>query len=104
MRFCPGGNRLSRQSGASSKGGYKKIWSFVKFHRALPLQIRQLNYKNHILMYIKNSPCFCPQFFIREFFMLFYILFFEIGTLKILPELLRSIPSALEKRNKKTAL
>jgi GT2 family glycosyltransferase len=82
----------------SSEGGYFKITSFIKHHRALPERIRQLNYKNHIFMYIKNSPWFYPQFFVREFFMLIYILLFEMSTLKVVPEMVRLFPEMLKKR------
>jgi GT2 family glycosyltransferase len=102
--FVPSAVGFHGRNVSSSVGGYKKFWSFVRHHHTLPKRVRQLNYKNHILMYIKNSPKFYLQFFVREFFMFFYILFFEIGTLKILPELFKSIPVAFRKRIKKTAL
>ena len=86
------------RAAGSSLGGYKKFLSFINYHRSLPLVVRKLNYKNHILMYIKNSPWFYPQFFVREFFMLGYILLFEPATLKVFPQLLKSIPSAWDKR------
>lgn len=82
----------------SSPGGYKKFFSFVRFHRAIPQRIRELNYKNHILMYVKNSPWFYPQFFVREFFMLAYILVFETGTLKVLPEIINNFSKMWSKR------
>jgi GT2 family glycosyltransferase len=96
--FVPSAVAYHSRSAASSPGGYKKFKVFVKFHRAVPLRIRQLNYQNHILMYVKNSPWFYPQFFIREFFMFFYILFFEISTLKILPQLISVFPKIWRKR------
>ncbi|MCX6796976.1 MAG: hypothetical protein NTX98_00660, partial [Candidatus Doudnabacteria bacterium] len=64
----------------------------------LPEKIRQLNYKNHIFMYIKNSRWFYPQFFIREFFMLIYVILFEISTLKVLPEMLKTFQKIWKKR------
>ncbi len=82
----------------SSRGGYYHFMDFIKHHRAISPRIRQLNYQNHIFMYIKNSPWFYPQFFLREFFMFFYILFFEPGTLKVLPQILKLFPKMWTKR------
>ena len=82
----------------SSKGGYADLFGFVKHHRRLKPVVRQLNYKNHIFMYLKNSPRLYPQFFLREFFMLGYILVFETKTLKVLPEFFRQLPKIWSKR------
>ncbi len=82
----------------SSKGGYKNVFGFIRHHKTLDLRIRQLNYRNHIFMYIKNSKYFYPQFFVREFFMFFYVLFFEISTLKIIPQMLKLMPKIWQKR------
>lgn len=82
----------------SSVGGYLDIAGFIKHHRTLPPRVRQLNYQNHLLMYIKNSRWFYPQFFIREFVMFFYILFFEPGTLKIVPQIFKLLPKIISKR------
>jgi len=86
-----------RAAGSSEKG-YADVAGFIKHHRQLSSRIRQLNYKNHIFMYIKNSPWFYPQFFVREFFLFFYVLFFEISTLKVLPEMFKLLPKVWEKR------
>ncbi len=96
--FVPKAVGYHARTAGSSKNGYLDVVGFIKHHRALPLRIRQLNYKNHILMYIKNSKWFYPQFFIREFFMFLYILLFETTTLKILPILFKQIPIIWEKR------
>lgn len=98
--FVPTAVGYHGRTAGSSRGGYLHFIDFVRHHRALNSRIRQLNYKNHILMYIKNSPVLYPQFFIREFFMFFYILFFEISTFKVLPELFKLIPIILKKRKK----
>jgi GT2 family glycosyltransferase len=104
--FVPSAVGYHGRTAGSSKGGYFKIISFIKHHQQLPERIRQLNYKNHIFMYIKNSPWFYPQFFIREFFMLVYIVLFEISTLKVLPEMFRLFSKMWKKRkrNKSTSL
>ncbi len=87
------------RTAGQSKGGYLKIWNFVKHHKTLSPMVRQLNYKNHILMYIKNARfIFHPAFLIREIIMFGYILLFEISTLKVLPELFRQILRVLIKR------
>ena len=96
--FVPAAIGYHGRSAGSSRGGYFHIINFIKHHRALPEKIRQLNYKNHIFMYVKNSPYFYPQFFIREFFMLIYILLFEISTLKILPDFFKLLPKIWKKR------
>lgn len=96
--FAPKAVGYHGRGAGSSKGGYFKIFSFIKHHRTLSERIRQLNYKNHIFMYIKNSPYFYPQFFVREFFMIIYILLFEISTLKVLPEMFKSLSKMFKKR------
>ena len=96
--FVPSAVGYHGRAAGSSKNGYSDVLGFIKHHRALPEKIRQLNYKNHIFMYIKNSPYFYPQFFVREFFMLIYILLFEISTLKVLPEFLRQLPKIWKKK------
>lgn len=96
--FVPSAIGYHGRGAGSSEGGYSDVFGFIKHHRNLSPQVRQLNYKNHIFMYIKNSPYFYPQFFVREFFMFFYILFFEISTLKVLPEMFKLLPKMFEKR------
>ncbi len=98
--FVPNAVGYHGRAAGSSEGGYFKIISFIKYHRSLPERIRQLNYKNHIFMYIKNSTWFYPQFFVREFFMLLYILLFEISTLKVVPEMFKLFPKIWKKREK----
>ncbi|MCL5775015.1 MAG: glycosyltransferase [Patescibacteria group bacterium] len=97
-RFVPRAVGYHGRTAGSSKGGYKKVFSYIKFHRQLDPRIRQLNYRNHILMYLKNSKWYYPQFFFREFFMLGYILLFEVSTLKAIPGLLRLLPKVWKKR------
>lgn len=86
------------RAAASSPGGYKKLYTFIKHHRSIREDIRRLNYKNHIFLYIKNSPRFYWQFFAREIAYNIFVLFFEISTFKVLPELFRQIGSIWEKR------
>lgn len=97
-RFVSGAVGYHGRTAGSSKKGYKDVKGFVSHHKKLSPVIRQLNFKNHIYMYIKNSPYFYPQFFIREFFMLAYVLVFEITTLKILPEFFKMLPKMWAKR------
>ena len=96
--FVPSAVGYHGRTAGSSKKGYKDVFGFIAHHRKLSPYIRQLNYKNHIFMYIKNSPHFYPQFFIREFFMFFYVLLFEITTFKVLPEMFRLLPKMWRKR------
>jgi GT2 family glycosyltransferase len=96
--FVPQAIGFHGRGAGSSKKGYLHVIDFVKHHRALPQRIRELNYKNHIFMYVKNSKWFYPQFFFREFFMLVYIVLFETSTLKILPEFFKTLPKMWKKR------
>ena len=96
--FAPQAVAYHGRGAGSSKHGYADVPAFIRHHKSLSPRIRQLNFKNHIFMYIKNSRVFYPQFFIREFFMLVYIMLFEAGTLKILPEFFRQLPRMWRKR------
>jgi GT2 family glycosyltransferase len=96
--YIPSAVGYHGRAAGSSEKGYADVAGFISHHRKLNPQVRQLNYKNHIFMYIKNSPCFYPQFFVREFFMFFYVLFFEISTFKALPEIFKLMPVIFKKR------
>ncbi len=82
----------------SSPGGYRKLFSFIRHHRAVPARVRELNYRNHIATYLKNARWFHPLFFLREILMLCYIAVFEPGTLRAVPVLLRQLPDIFRKR------
>lgn len=97
-RFVPTAVAYHGRVAASSPGGYKKVFAFIKHHKQIPERIRQLNYKNHIYMFIKNSPRWYWQFFAREFFYHIYVLLVEPSTLKVLPEFLRGLRSMFVKR------
>ena len=96
--FVPSAIGYHGRGAGSSKNGYIDIKGFISHHKKLSPQVRQLNYKNHIFMYIKNSPYFYPEFFVREFFMFFYILVFEAATFQVLPEFFKQLPKMWEKR------
>ena len=96
--FVPSAVGYHGRGAGSSKKGYADVPGFIKHHSALNPRIRQLNYKNHIFMYIKNSPYFYPEFFVREFFMFFYVLIFEASTFKVLPEFFKLLPKMFKKR------
>ncbi len=96
--FVPSAIGYHGRGAGSSEKGYSDVLGFIKHHKKLNSRVRRLNYQNHIFMYIKNSPYFYPQFFAREFFMLGYILLFEISTLKVLPEMLKLLPKIVGKR------
>lgn len=98
IKFNPTAVAYHGRAAGSSPGGYKKVLAFIQHHKKISAWVRQLNYKNHILMFIKNSPKWYPQFFIREFFYQGYVLFLETSTLKILPKLLKQLPVMLKKR------
>src|ERR1051326_1015861 len=96
--FVPSAVAYHGRGAGSSEKGYADVVGFIRHHKKLSARVRQLNYKNHIFMYIKNSRYFYPQFFIRELAMFFYILFFEIGTLKVVAEMLKLMPKMWKKR------
>jgi GT2 family glycosyltransferase len=96
--YAPKALAYHGRAAGSSVGGYKKLFSFIKFHSAIDAQIRKLNYKNHIFVFIKNSPKFYLQFFIREFFMFGFITVFETRTLAAIPELIGLLPKMWRKR------
>lgn len=97
-RYVPGAVAYHGRGAGSSVGGYRDVIGFIRHHRQLPSRVRRLNYKNHIFLYLKNSPWFYPQFFIRELAMLAYVLLFEISTLKVVPELFSQLPGMWRKR------
>ncbi len=87
------------RTAGQSEGGYLHLLKFIKHHQQLNRQVLKWNYKNHILMYIKNAKhIWHPAFVLREIAMLGYVIIFETSTLKIIPVLLRQIPRILKKR------
>lgn len=97
-RFVPQAKAFHGRTASSSPGGYKKVFAFIKHHKEIPEHIRKLNYKNHLYMFIKNSPHWYWQFFLRELFYQAYVLLFETSTLKVLPEFIRGLPGMFKKR------
>lgn len=86
------------RAAAASPGGYKKVWSFIQHHKKISSQILQWNYKNHIFLFIKNSPKWYWQFFVREFFYNIFVLVFETKTYKVLPTMFKQFPIIWKKR------
>ncbi len=82
----------------SQISGYKKVFAFIKAHRKHSLWIRQLNYKNHIFLLLKNFPKLYPEFLFREFFYQVFVLLLETATLKILPRFFKELPIMWQKR------
>ena len=86
-----------------SKGGYKKIFNFIRHHRQFSLFTRKLNWKNHIFMIIKNDfgwPMLrdLPKLLARETAMLGYMVVFEPKTLTVIPTFFKQLPNILRKR------
>jgi GT2 family glycosyltransferase len=86
------------RTASSSEKGYLHVLSFIKHHKKLSEATRQLNFRNHIFMYFKNSKWIHPLFVLREIAMFFYILIFEPSTLKVLPGMFRLWPKIINKR------
>lgn len=102
-RFAPKSVAYHIRTAGASAGGYRKILSFIKHHRALPQAVKRWNWKNHLFCIIKNDsgPVFwrdLPLIFIRELAMLAFILIFETKTLAVVPEFLGQLPKMLSKR------
>lgn len=85
------------RTAGQAKGGYLHLWHFIKHHRGIPGFIRQLNYRNHVWMYLKNRKWPHPAFLFREKLMFIYVLLFEPATLGVLPRLVRLIPKMRRK-------
>lgn len=97
--FVPSAAAYHGRVAGQSTGGYSHFLKFIQHHKKLSPQILKWNYKNHILMYIKNARhIWHPAFVLRELAMLVYIVLFETSTLKVIPELFRQIPKILKKR------
>lgn len=102
-RYAPGAVLYHSREAASSPGGYKKIFAFIKHHHALPLKIKKWNWKNHLFCIIKNDSGRAfwrdlPFIFTRELAMFFFILIFETRTLSVLPQFFRQLPRMIQKR------
>jgi GT2 family glycosyltransferase len=97
-KFAPKAIAYHGRTAASSPGGYARLFSFIQHHKKIASWIKQSNYKNHIFLYIKNSPKFYWKFFAREFFMLGYMVVFEMSTLKVLPLFFKQLPLIWKKR------
>jgi len=97
--YVPAAVAYHGRTAGQAEGGYLHLFRFIQHHKKLSPQILRWNYKNHILMYIKNAKhIWHPAFVLRELAMLGYIIVFETSTLKVLPELFRQIPRILAKR------
>jgi len=98
-RYVPAALAYHGRVAGQAAGGYCHLLKFIKHHKQLSPQILRWNYKNHILMYIKNAKyIWHPAFILREIAMLGYVIIFETSTLKVIPELFRQIPKILRKR------
>ncbi len=98
IQYNPKAIAYHGRTAASSPGGYKKVLQFIKHHKKISSRILEWNYKNHIFMFIKNSPKFYFKFFQREIFYQIYVLVFESATLKILPTFFKQLKSMWQKR------
>ena len=97
-RYCPKAVAHHGRAVPSSPGGYRKVAEFVRHRRSIDPAIRRLNYRNHVFLFVKNSPKWYWKFFARELFYNLYILFFETSTLREFPALLRGLQGMLQKR------
>lgn len=98
IKYNPMALAFHGRAASSSPGGYKKVFAFIKHHRAIKPQIKQWNYKNHIFLFIKNSPKWYWQFFAREFFYNCFAIVWETKTYAVLPQFFKQLPSMWRKR------
>ncbi len=102
-KFVPEAIVWHPRKAGSSKGGYRDFAAFVRHHKKISPQVRKWNWQNHLFAIIKNDfgagfwKDF-PRIFMRETAMLGYILLFEPGTLKTIPEFLKLLPKMRFKR------
>ncbi len=98
-KYVPSAVAYHGRTAGQSEGGYLHLIKFIKHHKKLSPMVLKWNYKNHILMYIKNAKfIFHPAFILREIAMLGYIIIFETSTLKVIPELFHQLPRIWKKR------
>jgi GT2 family glycosyltransferase len=97
-KFVPNAVAYHGRASGSSQSGYKDIGKFIRHHKNISRDVRRLNYTNHIFMYIKNTPHYYWNFFVREIMMLGYILIFETATLAAVPRLFKLLPAMRRKR------
>ncbi|MBX4187462.1 MAG: glycosyltransferase family 2 protein [Candidatus Doudnabacteria bacterium] len=98
-RYVPRAVAYHGRTAGQAKGGYLHLWEFIKHHQKFNPQILKWNYKNHILMYIKNAKhLWHPAFLLRELAMLAYVIVFETATLAVVPEIFRQLPRIWTKR------
>ena len=99
INYVPRAVAYHGRTAGQAEGGYLHLLKFIRHHKKLSRQVLKWNYKNHILMYIKNAKhIWHPAFILRELAMLGYIVVFETGTLKVLTGLFRQMPRILAKR------
>lgn len=96
--FVPEAVGFHGRTASSAKKDYADVVAYKKHHDALPARIKQLNYKNHIFVSLKNFKSLHWKFFVREFIMLGYITLLETATLKVLPTFFKQLPKMLQKR------
>jgi GT2 family glycosyltransferase len=96
--FVPEAVAYHGRTAGQSKGGYLHAFHYIKQHNKLASAIKRLNFKNQLLMYLKNSKFIHPFFIVRELVMLGYITVLETSTLKVIPQTIRLIPKMLRKR------
>lgn len=97
-KFVPNAIGFHGRTAKASEGGYKRVFAYIKHHRAMPQYVKSFNYKNHIFFFLKNSPKLYWKFFAREFFYQVFVVLFETKTLKELPLLFKQLPLILKKR------
>lgn len=97
-QYVPSATAYHGRTAGSSKEGYKNVGAFIKHHQNFSVWLKQLNYKNHMFVVVKNFPHIYWKFFVREFFMLGYVIVFELFTLKIIPTLFKQLPVMWKKR------
>lgn len=86
-----------------SQSGYRDLPGFLKFRKGVGLMTKQLSWKNHLYIILKNDfgkPLRRDWMHIlrREIMMFGFIVVFETRTLGILPTVFRQLPRIFKKR------
>ena len=87
----------------SSPGGLLHFFTFVKHHRAFPLNVRRWSWRNHLFTIIKNDSGWhlyrdLPFIVCRELAILAFIVMFTPSTLSAVPTFFSLLPRMLQKR------
>ena len=98
IRYQPTAVAWHGRGVASSEGGYSRVLSYIQHRKDIPLAVRKLTYRNHLSLFLKNSPRLYLRFFGREFFYHLFVLLTEPRVLTASSNFLRDLPALWRER------